>query len=67
MRYFVLLVIALILGSLASALFYMLRPKRDAADATRMVRALSWRVGLSVGLFLLLIGGRYFGFIPGRL
>ena len=53
-----------ILASLASALWYMLRP---GEDKTRMVKALSLRVGLSVALFVILMAGYYFGLIPGRL
>lgn len=53
-----------ILASLGSALWYMLRPGKDP---TRMVKALSLRVGLSVALFLMLMAGYYFGLIPGRL
>ena len=53
-----------ILVSLGSALWYMLRP---GEDKTRMVKALSLRVGLSVALFLMLMAGYYFGLIPGRL
>ena len=53
-----------ILASLASALWYMLRPGKDK---TRMVKALSLRVGLSVALFLVLMAGYYLGLIPGRL
>jgi len=55
----------LIVASLASAMFYMLR-QRD--DPTKMARALSVRVGLSVALFVLLMAGWYFGFFrPGNL
>ena len=53
-----------ILVSLGSALWYMLRPGHDK---TRMVKALSLRVGLSVALFLMLMAGYYLGLIPGRL
>lgn len=64
MRYFVIAVFALIIFSLGSALFYMMR---DKGGSDRAVKALTWRVALSVGLFLILMGGYYFGFIPGRL
>jgi hypothetical protein len=64
MRYVVIAMLIAILASLGSALWYMLRPGNDK---TRMVKALSLRVGLSVALFLMLMAGYYFGLIPGRL
>lgn len=64
MRYLVILILALIIASLGSALFFVFR---DRGNSSRAVRALAIRVGLSVGLFLLLMAGYYFGFIPGRL
>lgn len=64
MRYLVIAVFALIIFSLGSALFYMMK---DKSGTNRTVRALTWRVGLSVALFLFLIVGTYFGWIPGRL
>ena len=64
MRYFVVAVFALIIFSLGSALFYMMK---DKSGTNRTVRALTWRVGLSVGLFLFLILGTHLGWIPGRL
>ena len=60
MRYFVILVLIGIIGSLFSAAFFMFR---DRGDSRRMVRALTLRVGLSVALFLLLMAGYYFGLI----
>ena len=53
-----------IVASLASALVFMYR---DRGDSRRMVKALALRVGLSVGLFLMLMAGYYLGLIPGRL
>jgi hypothetical protein len=47
-------VLALIIWSLGSALFHLARP---GGDPKRMLRALTWRVGLSVALFLLLLLG----------
>jgi hypothetical protein len=64
MRYVVIIVLLLILGSLASALYYLMRG-RD--DPRKMALALTFRVGLSVALFVMLMAGYYFGFIPGRL
>ena len=60
MRYFVILVLVCILASLFSALFFMFK---DKGDSRRMVKALTWRVALSVSLFLLLMVGFYFGWI----
>jgi succinate dehydrogenase/fumarate reductase cytochrome b subunit len=57
----VLLLIVLILFSLASGLYYLVR---DRGTSERTVKALTWRVGLSVALFVLLIAGYYLGFIP---
>lgn len=65
MRYVVIAVLVLILASLGSALFYMLR-ERD--DPKKMARALAIRVGLSVGLFVLLMAGWFLGlWRPGGL
>lgn len=61
MRVVVVLFLVAILASLGSALYFMLV---NRGDQRRMVRALAVRVGLSVTLFLLLIGGYYFGLIP---
>jgi hypothetical protein len=64
MRYAVIIVLLLILGSLASALFYLVKGR---GDPRKMALALTLRVGLSVALFVLLMAGYYFGLIPGRL
>ncbi|MDH3672464.1 MAG: twin transmembrane helix small protein [Gammaproteobacteria bacterium] len=57
------IVIAMLIGifvSLASAAVYLFRERGDSA---KMAKALTYRVGLSVGLFLLLMAGFYFGII----
>jgi hypothetical protein len=64
MRYFVLVVFLMIVASLGSALFFMYR---DQSGSNRAVKALAIRVGLSIALFLFLMAGFYFGYIPGRL
>jgi hypothetical protein len=64
MRYLVLAVFALIIFSLASGLYFVFR---DRGDSKRAVKALALRVGLSVGLFVLLMVAYYFGFVPRRL
>jgi Protein of unknown function (DUF2909). len=51
---FILAMLAAILTALGSAVFAMLGPRRGQ---DRMARALTWRIGLSVLLFLLLLAG----------
>ena len=57
-------VFALILFSLASGLYFVFH---DRGASKRAVKALALRVGLSVGLFVLLMVAYYFGFVPARL
>lgn len=64
MRLAVILIFVAILASLGSALFFLIT---DRGQSKRTVKALAMRVGLSLGLFLLLIAGYYFGFIPGKI
>jgi hypothetical protein len=61
MRIVVIVFLAIILLSLGSALFYLIR---DKGKSDRTVKALTVRVALSITLFLLLMLGHYFGFIP---
>jgi hypothetical protein len=63
MKVVVILFLVAILGSLGSALFYLIT---DRGRSKRTVHALALRVGLSLTLFLLLMAGHYFGFIPGK-
>jgi len=64
MRYVVIAVLLMIVASLGSAAFFMLRGRGDSG---RMVKALAIRVGLSVALFVLLMTGYYLGWFPGHL
>jgi Protein of unknown function (DUF2909) len=52
-----------IIGSLGSALFSLSRSHANPDHSRRMVRALTLRVGLSVGLFLLLLVAWWLGYI----
>jgi hypothetical protein len=61
MRIVALLFIVVILASLASALYFLVK---DKGQSDRTVKMLTVRVGFSLVLFLLLMGGYYFGFIP---
>ena len=64
MRYVVIAVLLLIVASLGSAIFFMMH---DRSGSKRMVKALAIRVGLSLALFLFLMGGYYFGWFAVRL
>ncbi|MEY3200581.1 MAG: hypothetical protein RIR70_131 [Pseudomonadota bacterium] len=65
MRIIVILFLLAIIGSLASALVFLYKDRGQ--NSHRMFRALAFRVGLSLSLFLLLCAGYYFGLIQGRL
>lgn len=60
-KIFILVVLACIVLSLFSALALLFRKQ---GEKNRMVQALTVRVALSIGLFLMLLAGVYFGFIP---
>jgi heme/copper-type cytochrome/quinol oxidase subunit 3 len=60
-KVFILAVLVLILASLFSALAMLFRQR---GQNERMVKALTVRISLSIGLFLLLLAGSYFGIIP---
>jgi len=51
-RVIVILAFLGIVWSLGTALFHLSRP---GGDSKKMVRALTWRIGLSIALFLLLM------------
>lgn len=53
-------VFAFILYNLGAGLFYMMK---DKGTTDRTVKALTWRIGLSVGLILLIIVGIFTGVI----
>jgi hypothetical protein len=57
----VIIMLLAIFASLLSALVFLFR---DQGRGTRTAKALTWRVGLSITLFLLLMAGFYFGIIP---
>ena len=61
MKLIIIVFLVAILGSLGSALFYLMR---DKGGSDRTVKTLTLRVGLSVTLFILLMLGYYFGLIP---
>lgn len=64
MRIIVILFIIVILGSLGSALYYLVK---DRGTTQRTAKALTIRIALSITLFLLLMLGFHFGLITTRL
>ncbi len=60
MRIMVILAFIGILGSLASALFYLMR---DKGGSSKTVNALTLRIGLSVALFLFLLFSYWMGWV----
>jgi hypothetical protein len=60
-KFIVILMLVLIVGSLGSALVFLLK---DSGQSDRTVKALTVRISLSVTLFVLLMAGYYFGIIP---
>jgi hypothetical protein len=63
MRFIVSIFLIFIVGSLASAFYFVLTEK---GNSKRALNALTLRVGLSVTLFLLLMLGLHFGFLPNN-
>ena len=63
MKILVVGLLILVIVSLFSGLFFMYR---DKGNSRRMVNALTFRIALSIIIFLVLIGGYYFGLIPHR-
>jgi len=60
-KLFVIAMLVAIFASLFSALVFLFR---DQGRGTRTAQALTWRIGLSLTLFVLLMAGFYFGIIP---
>lgn len=56
----VIVLLFVIIGSLGSALVYLLK---DHGESNRTVKALTVRIALSITAFLLLIGGYFAGLI----
>jgi cytochrome b561 len=64
MKYLVLLAFLAILGSLASALYFMMKDGQDGKPKTsNMARALAFRVGFSILLFVCILIAWKLGYI----
>lgn len=64
MKYLVILAFVAILGSLASALYFMMKGGQEGdRKSGKMARALAFRVGFSILLFICLLLAWKFGYI----
>lgn len=66
MKWLIIIALFLIIASLAGALVAMMRGDSTSGDARRsrrMARALTWRIGLSVLLFIVVIISYHLGWI----
>jgi formate/nitrite transporter FocA (FNT family) len=64
MKYLVILAFVAILGSLGSALYFMMKDGQDGKPKTsNMARALAFRVGFSIVLFLFILVAWKMGWI----
>ena len=55
--------------ALFSGLYALVRGGREGqtgAERTRLVRALTWRIGLSIGLFVILLVALRFGWVQSQ-
>ncbi|MCA0402639.1 MAG: twin transmembrane helix small protein [Proteobacteria bacterium] len=56
----IIIAMLIILFALGSGLFYLVK---DTGDTKRTVKALTWRIGLSLALFIFLFFAFYMGWI----
>ena len=59
-KLFVVALLLIIIGSLGSGLYFVLR---DEPGSNRAVKALSWRIGLSIAAFAFLLLAGWLGWI----
>lgn len=62
MKILVLVLLAAVVVSLFSGLFFLVKDK-DSPDSTRMLTSLKIRVGFSIALILLLVGSYFAGWL----
>jgi hypothetical protein len=56
----VIVLLLTVIFSLGSALFHFVK---HGGDSDKMLKSLTWRIGLSVGIFILLLIGQAMGWI----
>jgi hypothetical protein len=60
-KIFIGFLLLVVLFSLGSALYHLVNNKGGGSD--KLIKSLTWRIGLSVGIFILLIVGQALGLI----
>lgn len=60
MKWIIPIALLMIIASLGSALYYMMK---DKGNSSRMVHSLMLRIGLSIALFIGILIAHYFGYI----
>jgi len=60
MKWIIPIALLMIVASLGSALYYMMRGK---GNSSKMVHSLMLRIGLSIALFISILLAHYFGYI----
>ncbi|MBN9460569.1 MAG: twin transmembrane helix small protein [Burkholderiales bacterium] len=60
MKWIILVAFVLIIGSLVSAMIFLIR---DRGRTRNTLKALAWRIGLSVALFVFILFAHYMGWI----
>ncbi|MGV6858007.1 MAG: twin transmembrane helix small protein [bacterium] len=60
-KFLVLVLFLTVLGSLVSAMFFLM--KGNTADSSKTVKALTFRIGLSLAAFIILMVGYFLGYI----
>ncbi|RDH83810.1 MAG: twin transmembrane helix small protein [endosymbiont of Galathealinum brachiosum] len=59
-KIFIVVLLLTVVVSLGSALYHLVNNK---GDSDKLVKSLTWRIGLSVGIFILLLIGQAIGLI----
>ena len=59
-KIFILFLLLVVIVSLGSALYHLVNNK---GNSDKLVKSLTWRIGLSVGIFILLLIGQATGLI----
>ena len=59
-KIFIIILLIVVVVSLGSALYHLVKNK---GKSDKLIKSLSWRIGLSVGIFILLLIGQALGLI----